>query len=424
MLTKITQILLLSATYCCLFSGSYAQKIATLEVDLPSSTHGLEMPVSVNLDEITFLPDSVLSLVRIQNNGAQDTKMMPVPFQIEQTDHRQLYWMVRSEDDQNKPQVFELEKSKPAAESNRVEAVDKNGALTIKAGDKNLLRYHYETVYPPAGVDSAYQRSGFIHPLWSPRGQVLTRIQPPDHYHHYGIWNPWTHVLYEGDTVDFWNLVKKEGTVRFVDFASTISGSVYSGYDALLEHVVFKADGNEKVALDELQSVKVYYPQNDDDYYIVDLSIQMNCADENPFRILEYRYEGLGWRATEQWNKDNSEQLSSTGKTRENVDGSRERWCIVQGEVDGKYAGAVMMSYPTNYNHPEPMRNWPVNANDRGDVFASFCPTKDRDWLLKPGQNYVLKYRLLVFNDRFTPEKAESAWQYYATPPKVKVTKK
>src|SRR5690606_42107088 len=46
---------------------------------------------------------------------------------------------------------------------------------------------------------SAYGRSGFIHPLWSPKGQVLTRVQPEDHYHHYGIWNPWTQLNYEGD---------------------------------------------------------------------------------------------------------------------------------------------------------------------------------------------------------------------------------
>ncbi|WP_332910638.1 DUF6807 family protein [Algoriphagus boritolerans] len=26
--------------------------------------------------------------------------------------------------------------------------------------------------------------------MTSPSGQVLSRIQPPDHYHHYGIWGP------------------------------------------------------------------------------------------------------------------------------------------------------------------------------------------------------------------------------------------
>src|SRR5215207_7193237 len=95
-----------------------------------------------------------------------------------------------------------------------------DSALTISSGNKELLIYQFKTVYPPRGIDTAYKRSGFIHPLYTPHGQVLTRIQPPDHYHHYGIWNPWTHTFFEGDTVDFWNIKDHEGTVRFAKFTS------------------------------------------------------------------------------------------------------------------------------------------------------------------------------------------------------------
>jgi hypothetical protein len=113
--------------------------------------------------------------------------------------------------------------------------------------------------------------------------------------------------------------------------------------------------------------------------------------------------------------------LTSEGKTRKDADGSTARWCIVQGEIDNDYAGVVMMSYPTNYNFPEPLRIWPENQYDRGDMFANFCPTKNMDWLINPRKNYSLKYRLLVFNGRIDKEKAESAWQYFAYPPKVNV---
>src|SRR5690606_27219719 len=121
-----------------------------------------------------------------------------------------------------------------------MKAVDHDGMVTLMAGDHNLLNYYHKTVYPPAGVDTAYRRSGFVHPLWSPKGQVLTRIQPPDHYHHYGIWNPWTHTLFEGDTVDFWNIRGRQGTVRFANFVSQTQGEVFSEFQALQEHVVFK----------------------------------------------------------------------------------------------------------------------------------------------------------------------------------------
>ena len=127
--------------------------------------------------------------------------------------------------------------------------IDSN--LTISAGGQKLLTYQFKTVYPPKGIDTNYKRSGFIHPLYTPHGQLLTNIQPKDHYHHYGIWNAWTHTFFEGDTVDFWNIKGHQGTVRFAKFTSKVNNDKYSEYTALQEHVVFKKDGSEKVALNE-----------------------------------------------------------------------------------------------------------------------------------------------------------------------------
>ena len=83
-----------------------------------------------------------------------------------------------------------------------------------------------------------------------------------------------------------------------------------------------------------------------------------------------------------------------------------------------------MMSYPGNYNHPEPLRIWPENSNkNRGDMFANFSPTKNMDWQLEPGRTYVLRYRLIVFNGEMSEENAETGWRHYATYPVVKVRK-
>ncbi|MCX6302633.1 MAG: PmoA family protein [Bacteroidia bacterium] len=407
--------ILLTAVLTVFVLNGYSQKIASLEVELPGTTNGVDVPVSVNLDEITYLSDSLLTLIEVKGKSR-----ISVPFQIESGNPRKLYWIITTETGSSVKHLFELVKGK-ANQKAEVTATAKGGTLVIHKGDQNFLQYYYKTVYPPHGVDTAYKRSGFIHPLWSPQGQVLTRIQPPDHLHHYGIWNPWTHVQYEGDTIDFWNINSKQGTVRFSKFVSVENGSVFSEFAVLHEHVVYKKGGGEKVAMNELQSVRVYPLRANKDYFIVDFTIQLNCADESPVKLLEYRYAGLGWRTTEKWDKNNSMVLTSEGKTRKDADGSKARWCIVQGEIDNAYAGVVMMSFPTNYNFPEPLRIWPENQYNRGDMFANFCPTKDMDWLLLPGHNYVLKYRFLVFNGKVEKEKAESAWSCYANPPKVVV---
>jgi hypothetical protein len=417
MTKKIIRSTLFSIMFCLLGFTCYSQKIATLEVSLPKPAYGLDIPVSTDLDAITYIPDTLLSLIEI--NGKNRTA---IPFQIVPGNRRTLHWIVTDEADSVEKHVYELVKGKADIKP-VVTPSKKDGTIVIHKGDQNLLQYYFRILYPPEGVDTAYKRSGFIHPLWSPRGQVLTRIQPPDHYHHYGIWNPWTQVEYEGDKIDFWNLNSKQGTVRFANFVSVQNGPVFAELGALHEHIVFIKNGGEKVALNEIQRIRVYSPQHNPDLFIVDFNISYNTASESPFKILEYRYAGLGWRTTEKWDKNNSMVLTSEGKTRKDADGSKARWCIVQGEIADDYAGVVMMSYPTNYNFPEPLRIWPEDQYNRGDMFANFCPTKNMDWVLNPGKKYVLRYRFLVYNDRLNSIKAENAWQYFAYPPEIKITK-
>lgn len=391
----------------------FGQKIASFEVIFSKGTTGLDIPVSINLDQVTYLADTLLSLFEI--NGTTKT---PIPIQVEQGNPRKLHWMVATGISANEKHLFELHNGKAKA-GEIIKAEVRDGALVIHKGENNFLQYYFKTVYPPAGVDTVYKRSGFIHPLWSPHGQELTRIQPPDHYHHYGIWNPWTHVAFEGETIDFWNINSRQGTVRFADFVSVVNGPVFSEFDALHDHVVFKKGGGEKTAMKELHGVRVYSPGKNKDFFIVDFNFLMNCAGESPVKLLEYRYAGLGWRTTREWDNKNSMVLTSEGKTRKDADGSKARWCIVQGTIGDDYAGVVMMSFPTNYNFPEPLRIWPENQYNRGDMFANFCPTKDMDWLLMPGRNYVLRYRFLVYNGKLDKDKAGNAWEYFANPPEI-----
>jgi len=395
---------------------SAAQQIASFTVKLDKTTNIIDVPVSINLDQLTFVADSALALYELQGN-----QQISIPFQIKQDGHRVMHWYVNP---LGKTELTYILSNASSKKFNNSTALKTETSITFNANNRNLLRYNDATVYPPAKIDTIFKRSGFIHPLWTPHGQELTRIQAPDHYHHYGIWNPWTHVAFEKDTVDFWNLKSKQGTVRFAKLVSKTEGPIFSEIQALHEHVVFKKGGGEKVALNELQTIRVYPPERDNDYYIVDITSQMNCATENPFHILEYRYAGMGWRTTEFWNNTNCEVLTSEGKTRKDTDGTRAKWCIVQGELPGNDTGGVaFLAYPSNYNFPEPMRIWTLNTNVRGDMFFSFAPTKDRNWLLEPGKTYVLKYRLVVFNGKFDQAKAESAWQNFAHPPEIKITK-
>jgi hypothetical protein len=150
--------------------------------------------------------------------------------------------------------------------------------------------------------------------------------------------------------------------------------------------------------------------------WLLDYTSKQRCASTSPLHLLEYRYGGLGFRATSQWSESNSDYLTSEGKTRKDGHGTRARWCNVFGSTVKGPAGVIFMSHLGNHEHPEPMRIWP-----EGDVFFNFCPVQKTDWILEPGETYVLRYRLYVYSGKITMETAEQFWRDFSYPPKVKL---
>jgi hypothetical protein len=153
--------------------------------------------------------------------------------------------------------------------------------------------------------------------------------------------------------------------------------------------------------------------------WLIDFTSILNNPLDSAIELSAYRYGGgIGWRATAAWNKDNSSILTSEGRTRLDADGTHARWCRVEGRfTTGLSSGILFCSHPGNRAHPEPMRVWPVDANGgRGDVFFEFCPIRHRKWMIYPGKDYVMKYRMLVFDGELPADLAEAVWQQYARP--------
>ncbi len=303
-------------------------------------------------------------------------------------------------------------------------SIEKKGNLQLSFESQPVLQYRYEMTYPPKGVDSIFKKSGYIHPIITPKGDTLTRIQPPDHYHHYGLWGPWTHTRIDTTRVDFWNLGEGMGTVLFKEFKTTSSGSVFSSFTATQEHWDFKTESAPQVALNEDLHVRLWN-LGQADRYMFDYTTTFHTPLEDGILFEAYRYGGgIGLRFNERWKSDNCSVLTSEGKNRLEADGTNARWCIVTGESsDGQGTnGILFMSHPENRMHPEPMRIWPIDANGgRGDMFFEFCPIRHKEWKIEPNKDYQLNYRMVVFEGELTPEEAEAYWQSFASPLEIKV---
>lgn len=398
--------ILLIVTFIVLISCNEDQKKYQYKIQEGSGllTHG---PLSIDLGE---LDSETIALF----NGDEI-----VPFDVDPVAKK--LWFIHNKD-RTGDYTIKIQ-SGPSTVSKTYSAVKKDGDLVLKRDKSSLVGYRYGMHYPPKGVDSIFKKSGFIHPIITPKGDTLTRINPPDHWHHYGIWGPWTHTRIDTTRVDFWNLGDGQGTVLFKEFQSTTNGAVSAGFNAVQEHLDYKTQPQPQVALNENLQVKLW-DLGREDRYMLDYTSTFTTPLEDGILFEAYRYGGgLGMRFTERWHKDNCQVLTSEGEDRLTADGTNAKWAIVSGaSSDGKGTnGILFLSNPNNRMHPEPMRVWPIDGNGgRGDMFFEFCPIRHEEWQIEPNKSYELKYRMIVFEGTLSKEEAEAYWQSFANPLELK----
>jgi len=414
-LLRMFHILVLFSCILLPHSVSLGEPLAIITVDAGHYTR-VDTPVSLDLSGVPFgFFNDRLSLVEIAGD-----KRVPVAVQLEAGSPPRLWWILSGETPADGKRVYELSRSSANVnEGSGIQVTRDESVLILRKGEQQILQYNHAIVPAPEGQSKLYDRGGFIHPLWSPSGSVLTNIHPDDHYHHLGIWMPWTHTEFEGKPVDFWNLGSGQGTVRFNRFLSTTSGQIFGGFKAEQDHVALKTSSGEKVVLKEVWDVRVYNIGGPGGgYWLWDFVSTQRCVEDSPLKLLEYRYGGFGFRATADWKGETAAYLTSQGRTRKDGHATRARWCDTSGVSDGKWKGVTFFSNPQNFRHPEAMRIWPGFEQE---VFFNWAPVQTGDFEMKPGRDHAFRYRQYVHEGKVDVEKTEQLWSDYAHPPKVEI---
>ncbi|MBI9018665.1 MAG: PmoA family protein [Phycisphaerae bacterium] len=375
--------------------------------------------LSLDLEGIDYVQDGQeIVLYRLDGD-----KKISLPCQLDNGHTAKLWFIPDRIIQPNEKLILEVSTKKEVVSQNQAIALTDKTTITLKHNDKNILSYYYGLHDVPKGINPLYKKSGFVHPLWSPGGKVLTRIQPTDHYHHYGIWGPWTKTIIDGRHVDFWNLAEGQGTVSFAGILSTVSGPVYCGLKVKQDHIDFKYPGeSKKTVMTEVLDIRASACQIEDKtVWIIDYTSTLHNNLASPIELENYRYGGgIGFRATEQWKKDNCTVLTSEGKNREQADGTSARWCDVNGQTGkDEYSGILFLSHTANRQHPEPMRVWPLNSAGGGEMFFEFCPIRHKSWIIEPQKEYVLRYRMIVYDGKIKTENAEALWGAFTRPPTI-----
>lgn len=384
------------------------QKLAVFTVSSGEKTRE-NTPVSVELPEVL----NVWRQMRLEE--IRDGKRIPVAAQVEPGKPARLWWVLEGRTPEGSTRKYELTRGQPLQEDG-IKLCLTSTALNVSFRTQRMFTYHHAHVIPPEGIKPAFIRSGYIHPLFSPSGKLITEDFPGDHHHHKGIWMPWTKTTFEGRDIDFWNLGGQKGTVQFAGFQSVESGPVYGRFKARHEFVDITQPDGGKVALNEVWDVRIWGVGGPDaGYWVFDLTSTQKCASESELFLEKYRYGGLGFRGAREWTGDDYVLLTSEGKTRKDGHTTRAKWCANSGPIDGKWSTVVVMCHPKNERFPESMRIWPS-----GGCFFSYSPVQLGEWTFKPGETHVFRYRFFVHEGRIDKEKAEGAWLDFAHPPDVR----
>lgn len=303
----------------------------------------------------------------------------------------------------------------------KVELNHHERSLAISVGKQDIVRYWTdERPLPRADLDSIYLRGGYLHPVRTPSGRIVTGDYAEDHPHHHGIWSSWTKTEFRGRTPDFWNVQDGTGDVVPITVDSTWSGPVHAGLQARHRYVDHSAD-QPVTALYEQWGLRVYdvSPVNGETpYHVFDLRVVQTTASSSPLTLLPYHYGGVAVRGPDAWyGPKNAHFLTAAGKDRSTGNETRARWTYIGGAVDNEQAGLAMLSHPQNWRAPQPVRIHPEMP------YFCFAPSQVGRWSIRPGSPYVARYRFVVFDGAPSPPALDRLWTDYAYPPGVTVTK-
>ncbi len=304
--------------------------------------------------------------------------------------------------------------SLPTAAAETVTAQEKENKVEFAHRGKSVTTFQGKATAPPREeIEPIYLRGGYLHPLLTPTGNVVTDDYPHNHLHHHGIWTAWTHALFQGRETDFWNMGQGRGKVDCKSIDHSWSGPVHAGVEAQNEFVDLSS-GEPIVALNERWTVKVFAIDDEaKPYHLVELVSEQTMAGDHDLTLPKHHYGGIGIRGLGAWDgKPNADFLTSEGLTdREAANSKPAKWIAMSGPAAEGKAGIAILGHPENFRAPQPLRVHPA------EPFISFAPQIAGPMRIDHGKSYRSAYRFVLSDGAPDEVFLERLWNDYAEPP-------
>ena len=252
-----------------------------------------------------------------------------------------------------------------------------------------------------------FSRTGYIHPLYSPSGKIITGDYAADHPHHHGLFFAWTKSSFRGKPTEFWNQKKHLGDIRYQGSAWKTD---HSGKVILeCEQIFTTGKDSDQPILKEIWQIKI--PAKQKKYNQFDLISIQTCATDDPLLIQKYHYGGMAIRGNDRWMKKDlngrpvCKMITSEDENRENGNHSRPRWVAMYGPVDETTCGVVVMNHPNNFRYPQWVRLHPTMP------YFVYAPMVKEPFSIEPGMSYVSKFRYITYEGTLDRDAIEGSWK-------------
>lgn len=356
----------------------------------------------------------------------------------------ELIWLLEGMTGKGTQREFDLYLKSGNSESNRLKIEDSAGQhLLLKYLDRPVLQYNYGVVREKAGETGPYDRSSYLHPVWTPKGQVVTGDFSPEHIHQRGIFIAWRPVKFGEVETDFWGLGEATGRVLKDDSAiETNVGPVFA-------EMVIRNDGTveDETYFKELQVIRTYDLMSED-VWLFDIDVtQIPVDPENPEQIptptatmelLQLYYGGMSYRGPSRWLRKDARDvirsiergvvfgdmnwlpedvsldiLTREGKGRIEGDRTATGWVDFTGQLRAGWGGVAMFDHSSNLRYPTPVRIHPELP------YFSWAFVQNEPYTITSDNPLTLRYRVLVHNGHPDRKMNERIAADYIDPPEV-----
>lgn len=257
-----------------------------------------------------------------------------------------------------------------------------------------------------------------IHPLRSPAGQILTRMQPEDHPWHRALWFT---IKYVGED-NFWEEQPPYGVLRH-DGPPRVDDHDDTGRVTVTGQVIWTRPDHETTAIVEQR--RLTHVPVDETAYAIDLDTVLTPTDDvvldrTPFTTWG-GYGGLALRGRGDWH--DTRLMLDDGEPRERALGVSSRWCdltgpIGEGESGDPVAGVAFLDHPDSPRHPVPWYASTRAATYGDEGWSNFVNAAflfHEALPLNAGEALRFRYRILVHDGWWDAARIDAAWQEFVT---------